>query len=128
MKNLKEITIHIYENSEDDINYAIYESPEDIENLEDEIDGGICTGSFEDALEMAKDQAVELIKRNKKEKPQEMNQNEKIEVIEALLKDLNILVACDEEWNALYGKFEIGIDEETNRPVIYGLSGSEIDQ
>ena len=40
--------------------------------------------------------------------------------------DLDVIISCDEEWNTLFNKFDINIDSETKRPVIFGLSGSEI--
>lgn len=60
-KELRGLVIDIFENSDGDWNYSIYEAVEDIENGEDELDGGCCTGSLEDALEMAYDQAGALL-------------------------------------------------------------------
>ena len=128
-RELDELTIHIYPNSNGDINYEIHETPEDIDNGQDELDGGVCTGTLQEALEMATDQAKELIKKDEKEqKISEGILQKKLNIIEPLLKDLNMVVACDEEWNTLFGKFDISIDEDTGRPVIFGLSGSELDQ
>ena len=127
-KELEELTIHIYPNNDGDINYEIHETPEDIDN-QDELDGGTCTGTLQEALEMATNQAKELIKKDTKEqKISEKILQKKINIIEQLLKNINIIVACDEEWNTLYGKFDISIDEDTGRPVIFGLSGSELNQ
>lgn len=56
------ITIDIFLNSEGEYQYDIYESPEALENGDDPIDGGICTSDMENALEMAFDQAKEVLK------------------------------------------------------------------
>jgi len=37
----------------------------------------------------------------------------------------NIMCASDEEWNNIYTNINIQIDGHTNRPVIYGLDGSQ---
>lgn len=129
-KKLESLAINIFENSDGDFAYSIYESPEDIEAGENELDGGICTSTIENALEMATDQAKELLKRmnisKKEEKKEDLLMQKKLHIVEKILTELNILVACDEEWNTLFGKFEIAIDEDTGRPVIFGLSGSEL--
>ena len=58
---MNEIYIKIYENSEGEYNYDIYDN----EDSEDSIDGGTCTTTIENALEMAYDQAKELLARKK---------------------------------------------------------------
>lgn len=57
------ITIDIFLNSEGEYQYDIYENPEALENGEDALDGGICTSDINNALEMAFDQAKEILKR-----------------------------------------------------------------
>jgi len=64
---MKSIAIEIYENSEGEFNYEIYSCAEDIEDGEDSLDGGVCTGTIENALEMATDQAKVLLARKTKE-------------------------------------------------------------
>jgi len=132
MEEFKSLTIDIYENSEGDWNYDIYNCSEDKEAGIDSLDGGCCTSTIENALEMATDQAKQLLKRIETNKQKEKKENsiiqKKLNIVEEILKDINLIVSCDEEWNTLYGKFEIGIDKETKRPVIFGLSGSEIKQ
>lgn len=51
------------------------------------------------------------------------------ELIEAL-KDITgeIQVAADEEWNIIYKDFRIAMNEETGNWVIFGLSGSEVQE
>jgi hypothetical protein len=51
-----------------------------------------------------------------------------IQTLSKLLTKMNIIIACDEEWNTLFDKWEINIDADSGRPVIFGLSGSEIEQ
>ena len=58
---------------------------------------------------------------------QDLSKNQKIALLKQLMIELKVLVACDEEWNTLFKKFEINIDEESGSPVIFGLSGSEIE-
>ena len=45
--------IEIDEHSEGGYYYSIYPSREAFENGEEDIEGGVCTGSLSDALEMA---------------------------------------------------------------------------
>lgn len=47
--------VHIYPSCDDDANWAydIYASKEDYANEEEAVDGGLCTGSLSDAIEMA---------------------------------------------------------------------------
>jgi len=60
-----EITIKVYLSSEGDgFFYDIYDTNDIDENTES-VDGGFCTSTLENALEMAKDQTVEFIKRFK---------------------------------------------------------------
>lgn len=62
---MKEITIHLYEASEGGFMYEIYDcAPEDTEDV-DSIDGGFCTTTIENALDMARDQALLLINHKK---------------------------------------------------------------
>lgn len=44
--------IHIFLNSEEEIEYDIYQSMQDLDDG-NPYDGGVCTGSFENAIEMA---------------------------------------------------------------------------
>jgi hypothetical protein len=55
-----------------------------------------------------------------------MKIKELIEELSALDEDAEFLVACDEELNTMFSKFEIG-DLGDNRFVIYGLSGCEVE-
>jgi hypothetical protein len=55
-----------------------------------------------------------------------LSKEQKIALLRALMIDLGCLVSQDEEWNVLFEKFEIELDSDTERPVIFGLSGSEI--
>jgi hypothetical protein len=56
---MPEITIHIFPSSEEDgFMYEIYlGSPEETTDT-DSFDGGLCTSTFENAVEMAADQAI----------------------------------------------------------------------
>lgn len=58
----------------------------------------------------------------------DLTKNQKILLLKQLMVDLNVLVACDEEWNTLFTKFEVMIDGDSKRPVIFGLSGSEVEE
>ena len=60
------LTIDIYQNSDGDYNYDIYNGANDLENGDDSLDGGTCTSTLENALEMAFDQAKILLAREKK--------------------------------------------------------------
>lgn len=43
---------------------------------------------------------------------------------EKLAKKIGLKVACDEEWNTIFTRWDINLDE-TGHPVIFGYSGSE---
>lgn len=58
-----EMTIHIFEASEGGYMYDIYAgTPEEIESGLQSEDGGLCTTTMQNALEMAASQALDLIK------------------------------------------------------------------
>jgi len=55
--------------------------------------------------------------------------------VEKLIKELQtldpkarVLVSSDEEWNTLFEGVEIQIDEETDDVVIFGCSGTEVEE
>jgi len=56
--------------------------------------------------------------------------------VDELIKSLNtiknkqtyVYVACDEEWNTIFTDFRISHNKEDNFYVIFGLSGSELDE
>ena len=54
--------IKIEPHSEGGFSYDIYDSDRALEQGEDALDGGICTGTIFNALEMAKDQADRLLR------------------------------------------------------------------
>lgn len=54
------LTIRIFPHSEGGYNYDIYPT-EDIEDTSDSIDGGLCTSSLQNALDMAVEQAKALM-------------------------------------------------------------------
>lgn len=57
----EEITIHVFQDGEGDFQYNIYKgSPEEAADS-DSIDGGACTTTMENALDMAVDQAKKLV-------------------------------------------------------------------
>ena len=58
----------------------------------------------------------------------DLSKTKKIMLLKQLMVELKVLVACDEEWNTLFTKFEIQIDSNSKRPVIFGLSGSELEE
>ena len=60
---MEAITIIIYEASEGGYMYDIYEG-EGVPPCEDAYDGGHCTSTLENAIEMAASQAVDLVKRS----------------------------------------------------------------
>jgi len=39
-----------------------------------------------------------------------------------------VRVACDEEWNTIFNKFDIVKNEDTGEYIIFGLSGTEQEQ
>jgi len=63
---MQEITIHIRESSDGDgYLYDIYDvAPDDVDN-HDSIDGGMCTTTIKNALEMAYEQAMGKLPRCK---------------------------------------------------------------
>jgi predicted glycosyltransferase len=56
-----------------------------------------------------------------------MKVKDMITLLQKLPPEYNIVVSSDEELNTLYEKFEIALLDD-NEIVIYGLSGSEIDE
>ncbi len=61
----REMCIKIfYSESNGGYNYDVYESETPDED-EESIDGGLCTGMFSDAVEMATQMAMEIAKRKK---------------------------------------------------------------
>jgi len=54
------IEIH-YSDTNDGYMYDIYENEEALTNGQDSLDGGICTGSSKQAIEMAGDMATKLL-------------------------------------------------------------------
>lgn len=50
--------IHIFAASDEGYMYDIYESKEDFENAKDPIDGGQCTSTLSNAIEMALNQVI----------------------------------------------------------------------
>lgn len=44
--------------------------------------------------------------------------------------EAEVLVSSDEELNTMFSKFEVAVleEEDNNRVVIYGLSGSEVEE
>ncbi len=61
---MEEITIKIYLNSDGDYNYDIYDT-NDVDDDTESVDGGTCTSTLLNALDMAVSQAQDLIKRKK---------------------------------------------------------------
>jgi hypothetical protein len=58
---MNEITIHIFHDSADEYQYAIYKgSPEEAAGT-DPIDGGACTTNMQNAIEMAAGQAKKVV-------------------------------------------------------------------
>ncbi len=62
----KSLVITIDENGDGDFDYEIYATQEDLEMGNDSLDGGTCTSTIENALEMAFEQSKELLKTLKK--------------------------------------------------------------
>ena len=61
---MKEITIKIYQSSEEDgYFYDIYDT-NDVDEDTESIDGGFCTTTMENAIDMAQSQAKDLLKLN----------------------------------------------------------------
>jgi hypothetical protein len=62
---MNEITIHIFLDSEGDYQYDIYRgSPEDVATMVDvdiNLDGGACTSTMKNAIDMAAEQAKKLV-------------------------------------------------------------------
>lgn len=67
------ITINIFEDSEEGFQYDIYESAEAMEECKDPLDGGTCTSTIENALEMAYMQAQEILKAINSDKSEAEN-------------------------------------------------------
>lgn len=60
--NKEEIIIHVFASiSEKGYAYDIFDSIEDIENNKDSLEGGLCTTTIENALEMAYEQAKDIL-------------------------------------------------------------------
>ena len=58
---LEEITIHVFRDSAGEFQYGIYKgSPEEAAEA-DTIDGGACTSTMQNAIDMAADQAKKLV-------------------------------------------------------------------
>lgn len=55
-----------------------------------------------------------------------MTVKELIEILEKIKPESMIRVACDEEWNTIFGSIRVEKNEDNNEYVIYGLSGSEL--
>lgn len=62
---MKSLTIDIFENSEGEFQYDIYADSQDLELGNDPMDGGICTSTIENAMDMAYDMAMEILANNK---------------------------------------------------------------
>lgn len=64
------LTIQIYySETNEGYMYDIYEcEASEVEEIEDSIDGGLCTGTIKDALGMATEMAEEIIKRRNAKK------------------------------------------------------------
>jgi hypothetical protein len=65
---MNELTIHIFLDSEDNYQYEIYKgSPEDVATIVDDghpdchLDGGTCTTTMKNAIDMAAQQAKKLV-------------------------------------------------------------------
>ena len=48
-----------------------------------------------------------------------------IKLLQSIDKDSKVYVACDEEWNTIFGDIAVELDNN-NIPVIFGISGSEV--
>lgn len=57
-----------------------------------------------------------------------MTVKELIQILEKHKPNSEIRVASDEEWNTIFGKVRVTFDEETKTYIIYGLSGSELEE
>lgn len=57
-----------------------------------------------------------------------MKVKELIERLKSIDGEKNILVASDEEWNQIFSGVEIQLNGDDGDPVIFGLSGSELDE
>ena len=59
---MDEITIHIFRDSADEFQYHIYKGlPDDALLGEDSLDGGSCTTTMQNAIDMAAAQAKKLV-------------------------------------------------------------------
>lgn len=58
------ITIRIYPTEQGGYMYDVYESDAVDEDIEDSDDGGQCTGTYANALEMANDAALKIIRNH----------------------------------------------------------------
>jgi len=56
-----------------------------------------------------------------------MTVKELVVILKRLDPEKEILVSSDEEWNTLYQKIDVTLDDESDMYVISGLSGSEVD-
>ena len=50
--------------------------------------------------------------------------------LESFDQEAQVLVSSDEELNTMFSKFEVAVlgEDDNNRVVIYGLSGSEVEE
>lgn len=50
--------------------------------------------------------------------------------LESFDQEAQVLVSSDEELNTMFQKFEVAVlgEDDNNRVVIYGLSGSEVEE
>jgi len=51
---------------------------------------------------------------------EKLDLNQKILLLVKIAKNIGLTVASDEEWNQLYAKWDIQLDNDTGRPVIFG--------
>jgi len=51
---------------------------------------------------------------------EKLDLNQKILLLIKIAKNIELTVASDEEWNQLYAKWDIQLDGDTGRPVIFG--------
>ena len=57
-----------------------------------------------------------------------MTVKELIEILKGLESKKKIMVACDEEWNTIFGNVKVDLNSDRDEYVIFGLSGSELEQ
>jgi hypothetical protein len=59
--HMEEITMHVFLDSEGDWQYDIYEGPPEAAEKGESLDGGACTTTMRNAIDMAADQAKKLV-------------------------------------------------------------------